>query len=89
MDTIFEHKILFVKTLRLIKYLEINAYKNNTIRFRYISKHISEYVEKEQLIDFDIKKLEKFKNYIINFPKLEILDLDIEQLFIFMNLLIK
>ncbi len=91
MNITWEHKIFFVQTDRLVKYLEINIFETK-IRFRYISKHIYEYVEKEQSIDLneiDIINIQKFKNYIINFPKIEVLNLDINQLFIFFSLLLK
>lgn len=87
METIWKHTLSLVNTEKIIKYLEITAYDNNTIQIRYISKYIVEYVEKEQTFNFDPNNLSKFKKSITNFPKLEILYLDIEQLFIFMKIL--
>ena len=92
MDILWTHNINTVNTNILIKYLEITAFSDGSIRFRYISKKIYEFVEKEQFFTFDIHKLdklEKFKLIINNFPNIEILKLDIEQFFIFMNILLK
>ncbi len=92
MEILWTHNINTVNTDRLVKYLEItcsNNGTNGTIRFRYISKQIFIFVEKEEIFTFDIDKLDKFKIIMNNFPKFEILELDIDQFFIFMNILLK
>ena len=88
MEIIWNYKINTVKRDTLVKYLEITAYNNNTITFRYICKNYQEFIEKEKIFSFQIDKFEKFKTIITNFPKIEILDLDIEQFFVFMNILL-
>jgi hypothetical protein len=89
METIWKHTLFLVTTDKLFKYLEITAYDNNTISFKYISKNIVEFIEKEQTFNFDPNTLGKFKKIITNFPKLEVLYLDIDQLFIFMKTLLE
>jgi hypothetical protein len=65
MDILWTHNINTVNTNILIKYLEITAFSDGSIRFRYISKQIYEFVEKEQFFTFDIHKLE------LNFTDIE------------------
>jgi hypothetical protein len=89
MEIVWTHNINTVNTDNLVKYFEIVVYSNTNIRIRYISQQMYQYVEKEQTFSFDIDKIDKFKIIIKSFPKIEILELDIDQFFNFMNILLK